>query len=78
MGGFAGPDDPEDDEWHDSGVREVRWAALRRAAGTLVPDFPSEPEPSRAAAPAGAPAEAPARLKGWRDPYGWCRGWTWT
>ncbi|MGW9376287.1 cell division protein PerM [Streptomyces xanthophaeus] len=75
-GGFAGPDDPEDDEWHDSGVREVRWAALRRAAGTLVPDFPSEPEPSRAAAPAsapvaapaavpaGAPAEAPARLKG--------------
>lgn len=26
--------------WHDSGVRELRWAALRKAAGTLVPDFP--------------------------------------
>ncbi|MDJ0383373.1 DUF6350 family protein, partial [Streptomyces sp. G-G2] len=27
--------------WHDSGVREARWAALRKAAGQLVPDFPS-------------------------------------
>ncbi|MFD7034030.1 DUF6350 family protein [Streptomyces sp. NPDC059917] len=27
--------------WHDSGVRDLRWAALRKAAGTLVPDFPA-------------------------------------
>ncbi|MFF3427341.1 DUF6350 family protein [Streptomyces sp. NPDC002602] len=25
------------DEWHDSGVRELRWAALRRAATPMVP-----------------------------------------
>ncbi|WP_371617506.1 DUF6350 family protein [Streptomyces sp. NBC_00454] len=31
--------------WHDSGVREIRWAALRRAAGTLIPDFSSAPNP---------------------------------
>ncbi|MEV6572654.1 DUF6350 family protein [Streptomyces sp. NPDC051577] len=27
----------EADEWHDDGVRELRWAALRRAASPLVP-----------------------------------------
>lgn len=52
----AGAADPaEDDRWHDSGVREVRWAALRRAAGTLIPDF------SSAQSPAPAPSEAPSR-----------------
>lgn len=34
-----GVDDPVDDGWHDSGVREVRWAAMRRVAGTLIPDI---------------------------------------
>ncbi|MFG2973347.1 DUF6350 family protein [Streptomyces sp. NPDC048331] len=36
-----------DDGWHDSGVREIRWEALRKAAGALVPDLPAVP-------PAGA------------------------
>ncbi|MFE2145967.1 DUF6350 family protein [Streptomyces sp. NPDC059456] len=41
-----------EDDWHDSGVRELRWEALRRAAGTLVPDLAQEspqprPEPER-------------------------------
>lgn len=29
-----------DDAWHDSGVRELRWAALRSAAQPLVPPVP--------------------------------------
>ncbi|MBT2471435.1 hypothetical protein J7E97_27120 [Streptomyces sp. ISL-66] len=57
------------DGWHDSGVREVRWAALRRAAGTLIPDFSSAEraagataqEHPRPAAGAGlAPGPGPA------------------
>lgn len=47
-----------EDGWHDSGVREVRWAALRRAAGTLVPDISAAAAPP-AAAPAAAPVPAP-------------------
>ncbi|MFK0221467.1 DUF6350 family protein [Streptomyces vinaceus] len=61
-----GPAADCDDEWHDSGVRELRWEALRRAAGTLVPDLtpqdlPQGPpqDPPRAAAPP-APAQEPA------------------
>lgn len=52
-GGPAGldADGPEDDTWHDSGVREVRWAALRRAAGTLVPAVPGAVPVAPAAAP---------------------------
>ncbi|MFE3585530.1 cell division protein PerM [Streptomyces vinaceus] len=58
-----GPAADSDDEWHDSGVRELRWEALRRAAGTLVPDLtpqdlPQGPpqDPPRAAAPPAQPA----------------------
>ncbi len=63
-GGFAGADlddvaGPQDDDWHDSGVREVRWAALRRAAGTLVPEFPAAPSPEPPPAPAPNPAPRP-------------------
>ncbi|GGZ10725.1 cell division protein PerM [Streptomyces avidinii] len=32
-------DDAVDDGWHDSGVREVRWAAMRKAAGALIPEI---------------------------------------
>ncbi|WP_371588313.1 cell division protein PerM [Streptomyces virginiae] len=39
-----------DDRWHDSGVREIRWAALRKAAGALVPEM---------AAPAPVPPAVP-------------------
>ncbi|MFI6145314.1 DUF6350 family protein [Streptomyces sp. NPDC051109] len=46
-----------EDEWHDSGVRELRWEALRRAAGTLVPDLPQDPP--QAEAPAAPVAAAP-------------------
>ncbi|MFD3543854.1 DUF6350 family protein [Streptomyces sp. NPDC058662] len=60
----ADADLPPDDGWHDSGVREIRWEALRRAAGTLVPeipkviDLPKTPDPAGAPVPAGAPAPA--------------------
>lgn len=37
------------DEWHDSGVRELRWAALRRAATPMVP-VGAEEGPGRAVA----------------------------
>ncbi|WP_324290157.1 cell division protein PerM [Streptomyces antarcticus] len=63
--GAAAADLAEDDRWHDSGVREVRWAALRRAAGTLIPDFSSAQAPPDAppdARPEARP-EAPARLQ---------------
>ncbi|MFE2551536.1 DUF6350 family protein [Streptomyces sp. NPDC059355] len=51
-----------DDEWHDSGVRELRWEALRRAAGALVPDLTQDPpqDPPQAQAQAQAQAPAPA------------------
>lgn len=60
----AGAAGAGEDGWHDSGVREVRWAALRRAAGTLVPDItlpaaPPAPAPE-SAAPEPAPAPEPA------------------
>ncbi|WP_159396327.1 cell division protein PerM [Streptomyces sp. Sge12] len=35
----ADADDAVDDGWHDSGVREVRWAAMRKAAGALIPEI---------------------------------------
>ncbi|WP_327254551.1 cell division protein PerM [Streptomyces sp. NBC_01244] len=47
-----------EDAWHDSGVREVRWAALRRAAGTLIPDFSGTPAEGDGPSPARAPEEA--------------------
>lgn len=52
-------DAASEDGWHDSGVREVRWAALRRAAGTLIPDFSSTPAESDGPPPARAQEEAP-------------------
>ncbi|WP_327264060.1 DUF6350 family protein [Streptomyces sp. NBC_01232] len=60
--GPAAPDgeDPVDDGWHDSGVREVRWAAMRKAAGTLIPDIAVAPAVASAVAPAVAPAAEPA------------------
>ncbi|MEU3060157.1 cell division protein PerM [Streptomyces subrutilus] len=45
----------EEDGWHDTGVREARWAALRRAAGTLVPDFTAAQDRTPAPAPAPVP-----------------------
>ncbi|MFI5802731.1 DUF6350 family protein [Streptomyces sp. NPDC051561] len=33
--------------WHDSGAREVRWAALREASGGLMADLPDEEEAPR-------------------------------
>ncbi|MEV6576979.1 DUF6350 family protein [Streptomyces sp. NPDC051582] len=65
-----GPAGDCEDEWHDSGVRELRWEALRRAAGTLVPDLspqdprqdpPRDPRPAAEPAPAAAP-RPPRRL----------------
>ncbi|MFI6000813.1 DUF6350 family protein [Streptomyces sp. NPDC051366] len=54
-----------EDEWHDGGGRELRWEALRRAAGALIPDLtqnappaPAEPVP---AAPAPAAPVKPSR-----------------
>ncbi|MFB6523297.1 DUF6350 family protein [Streptomyces sp. NPDC056401] len=58
--GLAG--EGSQDGWHDSGVREVRWAALRRAAGTLIPDFSGTPEeavPEEPARPVSAPPKRP-------------------
>ncbi|MFF3676742.1 DUF6350 family protein [Streptomyces sp. NPDC002120] len=61
-------DEVVDDRWHDSGVREVRWAAMRRAAGTLIPEIGGEvvpvpvpvPVPPAVAAAVAAPvARAP-------------------
>lgn len=46
-----------EDGWHDSGVREVRWAALRRAAGTLIPDFSGTPEEGAGSPQARVPEE---------------------
>ncbi|MFD7559841.1 DUF6350 family protein [Streptomyces sp. NPDC059835] len=47
-----------DGGWHDSGVRELRWEALRAAAGGLIPDI-SAPAAAAAPAPASAPVVAP-------------------
>ncbi|MFF1340321.1 DUF6350 family protein [Streptomyces sp. NPDC058290] len=53
-----------EDEWHDSGVRELRWEALRRAAGALIPNLaqdapqaPAEPAPAEPAPAEPVPAE---------------------
>ncbi|WP_405701228.1 cell division protein PerM [Streptomyces sp. NBC_00069] len=53
-----------EDEWHDRGVRELRWEALRRAAGALIPDLaqdappaPAEPAPAEPASAEPVPAE---------------------
>ncbi|MEU7731322.1 DUF6350 family protein [Streptomyces sp. NPDC040724] len=57
-------DEVVDDRWHDSGVREARWAAMRKAAGVLIPEIgavaaaPEPPLPAVAAA-----AEAPVARK---------------
>ncbi|MFJ6478652.1 DUF6350 family protein [Streptomyces sp. NPDC091682] len=53
-----------DDGWHDSGVREVRWAAMRQAAGALIPDIAVPPVPVPPVVPAvpgvpGVPAGVP-------------------
>lgn len=64
-GAAAAEDLAEDDRWHDSGVREVRWAALRRAAGTLIPDLtpaqtpPPDPAPPQTPPRPQAPAKTP-------------------
>ncbi|WP_406184375.1 DUF6350 family protein [Streptomyces sp. NBC_01006] len=50
-----------EDEWHDSGVRELRWEALRRAAGALIPDLAQEPPRTGAPAPPVATAPRPPR-----------------
>ncbi|MGW6984386.1 cell division protein PerM [Streptomyces sp. NPDC054932] len=44
-----------DDGWHDSGVREIRWAAMRKAAGTLIPDIAVAPVAVPVAVPAAEP-----------------------
>ncbi|MGW5846840.1 cell division protein PerM [Streptomyces sp. NPDC055254] len=56
--GLAGPDAdlPPDDGWHDSGVREIRWEALRKAAGTLVPEIPKVIDLPKTPDPTGTPA----------------------
>ncbi|MFD5506152.1 DUF6350 family protein [Streptomyces sp. NPDC127051] len=50
-----------EDEWHDSGVRELRWETLRRAAGAPIPDLAQEPPqaPPRVEPPAPPVATAP-------------------
>ncbi|WP_328739430.1 DUF6350 family protein [Streptomyces erythrochromogenes] len=54
-------DAPVDDGWHDSGVRELRWEAMRKAAGTLVPEIVPEPAPLVPLGPPAVPAaSAPA------------------
>ncbi|MDX6760994.1 DUF6350 family protein, partial [Streptomyces sp. F8] len=54
-------DVPLDDGWHDSGVRELRWEAMRRASGTLVPEIVAEPvAPPVVVAPVPAAPAAPA------------------
>ncbi|MFF5446054.1 DUF6350 family protein [Streptomyces sp. NPDC012888] len=48
------------EDWHDSGVREVRWAALRGAAEPLVGPLVVPPTPVAGAAPPAAVAVASA------------------
>ncbi|WP_369376903.1 DUF6350 family protein [Streptomyces sp. cg36] len=46
--------------WHDTGAREVRWAALRQASGGLMPDLPGTlPAPLPTAPPETAKEERP-------------------
>lgn len=52
------------DGWHDSGVRELRWAAMREAAGPLVPALPSAPVAASVPGAALAPAPGAAPVLG--------------
>lgn len=46
--------------WHDSGVREIRWEALRKAAAEAVaPEPRPTPEPAPGPGPAPGPAPGP-------------------
>ncbi len=57
--------DPVDDRWHDSGVREVRWAAMRKAAGTLIPEISSgEAVPVPVPVPVPGPGPGPGPVSG--------------
>ncbi|MCY0917501.1 DUF6350 family protein [Streptomyces sp. H27-G5] len=47
------------DEWHDSGVRELRWAALRRAATPMVPVAVAPPVAPPVVAVTGAGLSSP-------------------
>lgn len=49
-----------DDGWHDSGVREIRWAAMRKAAGALIPDIAVPPVVPVIPAAPEVPAAVPA------------------
>ncbi|MGW7416469.1 cell division protein PerM [Streptomyces sp. NPDC054863] len=42
------------DSWHDSGVREVRWAGLREASGGLMAELPPVPSVAPTGAVSGA------------------------
>ncbi|WP_308315439.1 DUF6350 family protein [Streptomyces sp. ISL-100] len=61
--------------WHDSGVREARWEALKEASGGLMTDFPAKPAaeypPDRYAPgdfPGDAPRQSPTAPPGARTP----------
>ncbi|MEU6315661.1 DUF6350 family protein, partial [Streptomyces sp. NPDC047014] len=45
--------------WHDSGVREIRWEAMRRVAGELVPGMGPEVVASPVASPMAPPVASP-------------------
>ncbi|WP_328620507.1 cell division protein PerM [Streptomyces sp. NBC_00354] len=47
-----------EDDWHDNGGRELRWEALRRAAGALIPDLTQDAPPAPAEPVPTAPAPA--------------------
>ncbi|MFG2991467.1 DUF6350 family protein [Streptomyces sp. NPDC048257] len=49
-------DEPVDDRWHDSGVRELRWAAMREAAGALIPEIRVAAAPVPPVVPEPVPA----------------------
>ncbi|MDJ0464036.1 DUF6350 family protein [Streptomyces sp. H27-C3] len=51
---------PADDPgavWHDSGVREARWAAVKEASGGLMADIP--PDPQHPVSPSPSPSPTP-------------------
>ncbi|MEW2413595.1 DUF6350 family protein [Streptomyces sp. NPDC046866] len=57
-----GAEPADDDGWHDRGMREMRWEALRKTAGTLIPPFPQPgtTPPALSAAPTPRPPDAQA------------------
>ncbi|WP_462022423.1 cell division protein PerM [Kitasatospora cinereorecta] len=64
--GMPGADaDPYDflsaDPWHADGARKARWAALRKASGGLMADFPADrsADPDRGQRPDSSPGHAP-------------------